>query len=114
MNAIEKEFEPLENQLPKDYDKFERSAGRPAARFRPGGVAQRQRRRVRSYLRILPDEVRDAGRTGQRRVFHPASLVQTSSRHRTDHGIVFDPACGSGGMFVQSSHFIERQTGHQP
>ena len=23
MNAIEKEFEPLENQLPKDYDKFE-------------------------------------------------------------------------------------------
>ena len=25
-----------------------------------------------------------------------------------DHGTVFDPACGSGGMFVQSSHFIER------
>ena len=24
-----------------------------------------------------------------------------------EHGIVFDPACGSGGMFVQSSHFIE-------
>ena len=24
-----------------------------------------------------------------------------------DHGVVFDPACGSGGMFVQSSHFIE-------
>ena len=28
-----------------------------------------------------------------------------------DHGTVFDPACGSGGMFVQSSHFIERQGG---
>ena len=26
-----------------------------------------------------------------------------------DHGTVFDPACGSGGMFVQSSHFIERE-----
>jgi len=24
-----------------------------------------------------------------------------------DHGTVFDPAFGSGGMFVQSSHFIE-------
>ena len=24
-----------------------------------------------------------------------------------DHGVVLDPACGSGGMFVQSSHFIE-------
>jgi len=28
-----------------------------------------------------------------------------------DHGIVFDPACGSGGMFVQSSHFIEHEGG---
>lgn len=26
-----------------------------------------------------------------------------------NHGTVFDPACGSGGMFVQSSHFIEHQ-----
>ena len=25
-----------------------------------------------------------------------------------DHGSVLDPACGSGGMFVQSAHFIER------
>ena len=24
-----------------------------------------------------------------------------------DHGVVFDPACGTGGMFVQSSYFIE-------
>lgn len=24
------------------------------------------------------------------------------------HAIIFDPACDSGGMFVQSSHFIER------
>src|ERR1700686_173187 len=24
-----------------------------------------------------------------------------------DHGTVLDPACGSGGMFVQSAHFIE-------
>ncbi|MBI5263649.1 MAG: N-6 DNA methylase, partial [Bradyrhizobium sp.] len=28
-----------------------------------------------------------------------------------DHGTVFDPACGSGGMFVQSSHFIEHEGG---
>ena len=24
-----------------------------------------------------------------------------------DHGIVFDPACGSGGMFVQSAEFVQ-------
>ena len=28
-----------------------------------------------------------------------------------DQGKVFDPACGSGGMFVQSSHFIEHEGG---
>jgi type I restriction enzyme M protein len=41
--------------------------------------------------------------------FTPPSLVQTIVNViEPDHGVVFDPACGSGGMFVQSSHFIER------
>ncbi|WP_284449159.1 type I restriction-modification system subunit M [Pseudoxanthomonas mexicana] len=26
------------------------------------------------------------------------------------HGRIFDPACGSGGMFVQSAHFVERHS----
>jgi hypothetical protein len=39
--------------------------------------------------------------------FTPPSLVQTIVNViEPDHGVVFDPACGSGGMFVQSSHFI--------
>lgn len=42
--------------------------------------------------------------------FTPPSLVQTIVNViEPDHGTVFDPACGSGGMFVQSSHFIERR-----
>ena len=44
--------------------------------------------------------------------FTPPSIVQTIVNViEPDHGIVFDPACGSGGMFVQSSHFIEHE-GH--
>src|SRR5215213_680440 len=40
--------------------------------------------------------------------FTPPSLVQTIVNViEPDHGIVFDPAAGSGGMFVQTSHFIE-------
>ena len=40
--------------------------------------------------------------------FTPPSLVQTIVNViEPEHGTVFDPACGSGGMFVQSSHFIE-------
>ena len=27
------------------------------------------------------------------------------------HGRVFDPACGSGGMFVQCANFVERHRG---
>ena len=42
--------------------------------------------------------------------FTPPSIVQTIVNViEPDHGIVFDPACGSGGMFVQTSHFIEHE-----
>lgn len=41
--------------------------------------------------------------------FTPVSLVQLIVNViEPDHGTVLDPACGSGGMFVQSAHFIER------
>jgi type I restriction enzyme M protein len=40
--------------------------------------------------------------------FTPPSIVQTIVNViEPDHGTILDPACGSGGMFVQSSHFIE-------
>ena len=40
--------------------------------------------------------------------FTPVSLVQMIVNViEPDHGKVMDPACGSGGMFVQSAHFIE-------
>jgi type I restriction enzyme M protein len=41
--------------------------------------------------------------------FTPVSLVQMIVNFiEPDHGSVIDPACGSGGMFVQSAHFIEK------
>ncbi len=42
--------------------------------------------------------------------FTPVSLVSLIANViEPDHGIVLDPACGSGGMFVQSAHFVERK-----
>lgn len=42
--------------------------------------------------------------------FTPASLVQMIVKIiEPDHGDIIDPACGSGGMFVQSAHFIEHE-----
>jgi hypothetical protein len=41
--------------------------------------------------------------------YTPPSIVRTIVNViEPEHGIVHDPACGTGGMFVQSSHFIER------
>ena len=44
--------------------------------------------------------------------FTPRSVVRLMVEIiEPHHGTVFDPACGSGGMFVQSAHFVERRRG---
>ncbi len=110
MNAIERDFEPLLNQLPKDYDKFGndlledllRIFDSDALRIASGDVFGR----IYEYF-LMKFAMQGAQDNGE--FFTPPSLVQTIvSVIEPDHGIVFDPACGSGGMFVQSSHFIER------
>ena len=41
--------------------------------------------------------------------FTPVSLVSLIANVlEPERGIVLDPACGSGGMFVQSAHFVEQ------
>ncbi len=110
MNAIEKSFEPLLNQLPKDYDKFEnnlledllRTFDSEVLRTASGDVFGR----IYEYF-LMKFAMQGAQDNGE--FFTPPSLVQTIVNIiEPDHGTVFDPACGSAGMFVQSSHFIER------
>ncbi|MGI8632026.1 MAG: type I restriction-modification system subunit M [Solirubrobacterales bacterium] len=44
--------------------------------------------------------------------FTPASIVRLIVEIiEPFHGRIFDPACGSGGMFVHSAHFVERHRG---
>ena len=48
--------------------------------------------------------------TGRRRVFTPPSLVQLIVNFiEPDKGIIHDPACGSGGMFIQTAYFINQK-----
>jgi type I restriction enzyme M protein len=43
--------------------------------------------------------------------FTPVSLVQMIVNViEPNHGAILDPACGSGGMFVQSAHFTQQMT----
>src|SRR6266849_3952006 len=110
MNSIEREFEPLLGQLPKDYGEFEptlledllRVFDSETLRSASGDVFGR----INEYF-LMKFAMQGAQDNGE--FCTPPSLVQTIVNViEPDHGIVFDPACGSGGMFVQSSHFIER------
>jgi type I restriction enzyme M protein len=111
MNAIEADFEPLAGQLPKDYDRFDnklledllRSFDSEALRHATGDVFGR----IYEYF-LMKFAMQGAQDNGE--FFTPPSLVQTIVNIiEPDHGVVFDPACGSAGMFVQSSHFIEHE-----
>nr|MDP2190005.1 class I SAM-dependent DNA methyltransferase [Rhodoferax sp.] len=111
MNAIEADFPPLAGQLPKDYDRFEnklledllRSFDSEALRHATGDVFGR----IYEYF-LMKFAMQGAQDNGE--FFTPPSLVQTLVNViEPDHGVVADLACGSGGMFVQSSHFIEHE-----
>lgn len=110
MEAIEQHFPPLSNQLPKDYGRFDnevlesmmRTFDTEALRKAEGDVFGR----IYEYF-IAEFSKQGAHDNGE--YYTPPSIVQTIVNViEPNHGIVFDPACGSGGMFVQSSHFIER------
>jgi len=109
MEAIEQRFPPLAGQLPKDYSRFEdellesmmRRFDTEALRKASGDVFGR----IYEYFLA---EFSKQGAHDNGEFFTPPSIVQTIVHViEPDHGIIMDPACGSGGMFVQSSHFIE-------
>ncbi len=59
------------------------------------------------YEFFLSEFARSEGRKGGE-YFTPRSVVRLMVEIIEPHGgKVFDPACGSGGMFVQSAHFIK-------
>lgn len=109
MDAIEAEFEPLRGQLPKDYDRFDndliesllRTFDSEPLRQASGDVFGR----IYEYF-LMKFAMQGAQDNGE--FFTPPSLVQVLVNViEPDHGTVLDPACGSGGMFVQTSHFLE-------
>ena len=109
METVEDHFPPLAGQLPKDYERFEddvleemmRTFDSEALRTASGDVFGR----IYEYFLA---EFSKKGAHDDGEFFTPPSIVQTIVNViEPDHGVVLDPACGSGGMFVQSSHFIE-------
>ncbi len=111
MSAIESEFEPLDGVLPKGYGIFETKVLEDLMRlFNSERIKQATGDvfgRIYEYF-LAEFSIQKAHDNGE--FFTPSSIVQTIVNViEPDHGTVFDPACGSGGMFVQSSHFIEHE-----
>jgi len=109
MDAIEAEHEVLKGALPRGYTAFEpgllaelvKIFDRPAIKAATGDV----------FGRIYEYFLNKFAMTGAQEggeFFTPPSLVRMIVNViEPDHGVVLDPACGSAGMFVQTSHFIE-------
>jgi type I restriction enzyme M protein len=111
MTAIEIEFEPLQGVLPKEYGIFEPKVLEDLMRlFNSERIKQASGDvfgRIYEYF-LAKFSVQKAHDNGE--FFTPSSLVQLIVNViEPDHGIVCDLASGSGGMFVQTSHFIEQE-----
>jgi type I restriction enzyme M protein len=113
MEAVEEKFEPLRGVLPKDYGIFEPKVLEELMRVFHGEPIRQAAGDVfgRIYEYFLAKfSIQKAHDNGE--FFTPSSIVQMIVNViEPNHGKVFDPACGSGGMFVQTSHFIEHEGG---
>jgi type I restriction enzyme M protein len=115
MKLIEDENENLKGVLPIDYEKFSDDLLRELIRELSGDKIKNAEGDV--FGRIYEYFLNNFAMTGAQEggeFFTPLSLVQTIVNViEPNHGIIFDPACGSAGMFVQSGHFIE-ESGLEP
>jgi type I restriction enzyme M protein len=111
MESIEKDYETLKGQLPKtEYKELDNDIlGQLLRTLNPDELKEANGdvfgRIYEYFLTGFADlKAHDGGE-----FFTPISLVQMITNViEPDHGKVLDPACGSGGMFVQSAHFVER------
>ncbi|MFT5548950.1 MAG: type I restriction enzyme M protein [Candidatus Azotimanducaceae bacterium] len=108
MKALEAENEAIKDALPKSFTVFDNAIlatllkNFANIRFDIGSDVF-----GRIYEYFLTEFARSEGQGGGE-FFTPSPLVRLIAEIiEPYHGKVFDPACGSGGMFVQSAAFVE-------
>jgi type I restriction enzyme M protein len=114
MRAVEEHNPDLAGVLPKNYTTLESNT--------IGSLL----RHINSYTKDLDGDAFGlvyeyflanfalAEGQGAGEFFTPAAIVRLIVEIiEPYHGRIFDPACGSGGMFVHSAHFVERHR-HSP
>ncbi len=113
MELIEADYEGLQGVLPNNYHVFDNDLLTRLLKIFNDEALQRTRGdvfgRIYEYF-LMKFSMAGAHDSGE--FFTPVSIVQTIVNViEPEHGTVFDPACGSGGMFVQTSHFITAKGG---
>lgn len=113
MKKIEAEYPDLAGILPKNYQEFSEVLLKDLVRvFNSDSVRQAKGDvfgRIYEFF-LMKFSMQGAGAQEGGEFFTPPSLVNLIVNFiQPNHGIVHDPACGSGGMFVQSAHFIKTQ-----
>lgn len=107
MKAIERENTELKDVLPKTYAKFEKATLKSLLKIF-GGIPKEASGdvfgRVYEYFlgKFAPKTLQKGGE-----YFTPESVVKLIVEIvEPFHGRILDPACGSGGMFIQSARFV--------
>jgi len=112
MESIEADYENLRGVLPKsEYQELDNDVlGQLLRTLNPEELKRVSGDvfgRIYEYFltQFADQKAHDGGE-----FFTPVSLVSLIANVlEPQNGIVLDPACGSGGMFVQSAHFVERR-----
>lgn len=120
MRAIERENDTLKDVLPKDYAKPEldkRVLGEVVDIFTNLDMDSAQENSDllgRTYEYCIANFAAYEGTKGGE-FYTPASVVKTlvAILKPFENCRVYDPCCGSGGMFVQSARFIEEHSGRR-
>ena len=108
MKSIERENEDLRGVLPKTYNRFNNNLLVELLKLMssiPADIEGDAFGRIYEYF--LGNFAMKEGQHGGE-FFTPTSIVKLIvSVIQPFHGKIYDPACGSGGMFVQSAKFVQ-------
>jgi len=111
MESIEADYESLRGALPKnEYQELDNAVlGQLLRTLNPEELKKASGDIFGRIYEYFLTQFADQKAHDNGEFFTPVSLVSLIANVlEPDQGIVLDPACGSGGMFVQSAHFVER------
>jgi type I restriction enzyme M protein len=112
MESIEKDYRTLEGVLPKqEYQELDYTIlGDLVRKLNPDELKKADGDIFGRIYEYFLTQFADQGAHDGGEFFTPISLVGfIANVLEPESGIVADPACGSGGMFVQSAQIVERK-----